>query len=309
MFSALFAATILFATISIAGACDPSRDVWLLSTRYAPHYGPLENAAENISYRKLMNNCCWAGADPAVFQTDVATPTVVYIHGNNTNVNTAAMKGMYVYRSIRSAVGCRPFRFVIWSWPASRVYRRPRNDIPMKADKSDVNSYYLATWLNGLPPTVKVSLTGHSFGPRIIGGALELLAGGEVDGKRLPETITDKWRDGKRNPIRMVLLAAAIDANWFSPCGQYGNALSLVEDALITQNCCDRALRRYPRMNGRRRSGPEAMGYIGPCCVADPSKVHVVDVSCTVGKPHDWRCYCTAPNVVPLWPRYTFMDD
>lgn len=307
VYSALFAAAVLFATISAAGECCPPRDVWLLSTRCAPHCGPLDNAAESIRYSRLSDDCCWTDAGREDFQADPATPTVVYIHGNRTHADAAATKGMYAYRSIRSAVGCRPFRFVIWSWPAGRICSRPRNDIPMKADISDVNGYYLAVWLDSLPPKAKVSLIGHSFGPRIIGGALELLAGGEITGRKLPREIADKWRGGKRNPIRVVFLAAAADADWLAPCGRYANALSLVDDALVTENCCDRALQHYPRMDGR--GGPEAMGLVGPYCVADSSKVHVVDVSCTVGKPHDWRCYCSASNVVAQWARYTFLDD
>ncbi len=301
----LFAAVLLFA--AVARADQRPQDVWLLSTRCAPRCGPLESAPKNIRYWRLRDDCRFEKASATNFQADGETPTVVYIHGNRTDADKAVTKGMYAYRSIRSAVGCRAFRYVIWSWPARRVCRRNRSDFLLKAEYCDVESYYLAAWLDTLPPETKVSLTGHSFGPRIITGAAHLLAGGEVAGRQLPaETVAD-WTAGKRNPIRAVLLAAAMDADWLAPDGRHGLALSLLEGVLITQNGCDRALRWYPRLYGR--CGPQAMGFVGPCGLDDPSKVRVVDVSCTVGKVHDWRCYCSASNVVSQWARYTFLDD
>ena len=49
---------------------------------------------------------------------DPATPTVVYIHGNRTDADEAAGNGCYVDRAIQCQAAGRPFRFVIWSWPA-----------------------------------------------------------------------------------------------------------------------------------------------------------------------------------------------
>ena len=289
---------------------DAKRDIWLLSTRCAPRCGLLENAARHIDYSRLDCDCCCTTTDASEFKVDVAdtsTPTVVFIHGNNTDACGAVTKGMYAYRAIRSAVGCSPFRYVIWSWPADRVCRRHRNDVPLKACYSDVDSYYLACWLDELPPAAKVSLAGHSFGPRIIAGALELLAGGKIAGRKLPDRQVAGRQNLRRPALRAVFLAAAIDAHWLSPCGRYGRAMSLVEEALVTCNCCDRVLRFYPLMYGR--GGPQAMGRIGPCGIDDPSKVQVRDVSCSVGKTHDWRCYCSSPSVAAEWARYTFLAD
>ena len=112
-------------------------------------------------------------------------PTVVFIHGNRTDADEAVVKGWYAYESIQAETADRPFRYVIWSWPAERVCRRNKVDVQLKADYSDVESYYLAKWLDRLRPGVKVSLVGHSFGPRIITGALHLLAGGEVAGRNM----------------------------------------------------------------------------------------------------------------------------
>jgi hypothetical protein len=299
----------LLAVAASASAADAPQAVWLVSTRDATHCGKLDDAPEAIHYWRLTENCQWASADAKQFQADddTAVPTVVYIHGNRTDADDAVAAGMGVYQIIRSE-GCpRAFRYVIWSWPADRMCRRSRPDAQLKAAYSDVESYYLATWLNNLRPGVKVSLIGHSFGPRIITGAMHLLAGGEVAGNVMPKTAVAAWTAGKRNPVRAVLLAAAVDADALAPDSTHGLALSLFDQVLITCNPCDRALRWYPRLYGR--GGPQALGAVGPCGVDSAANLDLVDVSGSVGRRHDWRCYCSAPEVSSQWAHYTFLDD
>ena len=168
-----------------------------------------------------------------------------------------------------------------------------------------MESHYLARWLDRLKPDVPVSLVGHSFGPRVITGALHLLAGGQVAGESLPASTAAAWSGGKRNPVRAVLLAAAIDADALATGGSNGLALSLVEQMLITCNRCDWVLRRYPRLEG---CGPQAMGAVGPCLNDGAEKVEVVDTSGAVGRIHDLRRYCAALNVCRQWAHYTFLD-
>ena len=196
---------------------------------------------------------------------------------------------------------------MIWSWPADRVCRRNRADVQLKADYADAESWRLAAWLQQRRPGVKVSLVGHSFGPRIIVGAMHLLAGGQAAGQSLPADTVAAWRDGKRNPVRAVLLAAAVDAGALKPDASAGQALSLLDETLVAVNSCDWALRLYSRLYGR--GGPPAMGFVGPCGVDDPRKVNVVDVSAAVGRAHDCQRYCSAWDIRGQWAHYTFLDD
>jgi hypothetical protein len=294
--------------VNISRAADAPRDIWLLSTRDASHCSASNEPANAIRYWRLDANCGWAAADAKDFQDGEASqPTVVFVHGNYTDPNEAVTKGMYAYESIREGTGCRPFRYVIWSWPAARVCRRHRGDAQLKVGYSDIESYYFATWLNGLRPGTKLSLVGHSFGPRIIAGALHILAGGEVAGQRMPDEAVRAWTEKKRNPIRAVLLAMADDFDSLAPDGRAGRALSLLDRVLVTRNGCDSTLRWYPRLYGR--GGPDAVGFTGPCGVGEPEKVTVIDVCCTVGKTHDYQYYCSASNVCSRWAQYTFLDD
>jgi hypothetical protein len=306
----LIVAVLSFAAAG-AHAADPPQAVWLISTRGAAHCGELDDSLNSVCYWRWTDECEWSSSDARGFQAadDATAPTVVFIHGNRTSDDDAVAKGWYVYETIRSQSAGRPFRYVIWSWPADRVGRRNRPDVQLKAAYSDAESYYLAAWMGTLRPGRKVSLVGHSFGPRIITGAMHMLAGGELAGQRLPKDTVAAWTAEKRNPVRAVLLAAAEDADALAPDSTNGLALSLLDQVLITRNCCDRVLRWYPRLYGR--GGPQALGWSGPCGVdSDASaKIGVVDVSATVGKIHDWHRYCSASDVRSLWAHYTFLDD
>jgi hypothetical protein len=289
-------------------AADAPRQVWLVSTRDPGHCTASDDAAEAIRYWRLNDDCGWSSANAEEFGGEApASPTVVFIHGNQTDADEAVSKGLYAYEAICAETGGRPFRYVIWSWPADRLCRRHRGDAQLKAAYSDVESYYLATWLHSLRPEVKVSLVGHSFGPRIITGALHMLAGGEVAGQKLPDDTVRAWTGKKRNPLRAVLLAPADDCDALAPDGRNGLAISLLDEVLVTRNGCDRKLRWYSHLYGR--GGPDALGLVGPCGIDQPEKLTVVDVSCTVGKTHDYRCYCSASNVCSQWAQFTFLDD
>jgi len=288
---------------------DAAEDVWLVSTREISHCLAWDAIREHIRYWRSEGDCGWRESDARDFHAEFNPdrPTIVFIHGNQTDAGAAAAKGRFAHRILRDAAAGCPFRFVIWSWPADRVCRRNRPDVQIKADASDEESVRLAAWLDGLRPAQRVCLIGHSFGPRIIAGALHLLAGGTAAGTTLPAETVAAWRDGRKHAVRAVLLAAAIDADWLAPHGQAGRALPLLDRAIATRNACDRALRWYPRLYGR--GGPEALGFCGPCGLADFDRLAVVDVSATVGRTHDVLCYLSAPNLRGLWAQAAFLDD
>ncbi len=301
-----------FAVLStgvFARAADEPQPVWLVSTRGLSSCHRLNDAPENIYYWRMNEDCGWTAADSRDFHAGdaAAIPTIVFIHGNQTDADEAVENGWFTYQTIRAATDDRPFRYVIWSWPSDRVFRHIRPDVQRKADASDVESGRLAEWLDDLRPGMKVSLVGHSFGSRIITGALHLLAGGDMAGERLPDATVAAWSGGRRNPVRAVLLAPAMNADWLAPDRRHGLTLSLIDQAIVTRNRCDRALRWYSWLYGR--GGAEAMGFLGPCGIGDAENIVVLDLGGTVGKSHEFQDYCSASNLIGQWGRYTFLDD
>ena len=176
----------------------------------------------------------------------------------------------------------------------------------LKVSFSDDESYYLARTLPSVLPGTPLSLVGFSLGCRIAGGALQLLAGGQAGGRRLAPEAIAAWTTGTSRPIRVLLVAAAVDRDWFEPSGGEGRATLAVERVLVTQNGRDRGLKFYSRLYGPH--GPEALGYVGPAAPLG-GKLEVVDVSCQVGKQHDYEVYQAAPSVNRRIGWCTFIDD
>ncbi len=300
-------ATVVLLLVRPAGADHPSHEVWLISTRQAPSCGSLQRAEQRIKYRRLGEECRWLKADAATFfdTANPEVPTTIFVHGNRSSANAAIRDGWRVYRYMLRQAQDRPFRLVIWSWPADRIPGRLRRDVQTKAARSDLQSYYLARCLRQTDRRTPVCLIGYSFGARAIAGALHILGGGRVAGRGLPEPVEPTQPD--RPTLRhAVLVACASNADWLSPGRRNGLALSQVDGILITRNRRDYKLRRYSMLY--RRGGPSALGYLGPTGCTPSEKIELVDVSCSVGRAHSWACYEPTPKIRSRLARYAFLQ-
>jgi hypothetical protein len=298
-------ATFIFVVLVSAGLPaaenESGREIWLISTRRAPLCGEplcgkIDAEDARFDYWRLGADDRWGPADREAFlkADDPGVPTSFYIHGNRVGTCTALDQGLSIYRCLEQQADDRPFRMVIWSWPADRIRGRVRNDVRVKARRSDVQGYYLAVCLDRIRADVPVNMIGYSFGARVITVAMHIMAGGEVAGYKLPEKPAPRSA-----PVRAVLVAAALDYDWLLPDRRNGLALDRLDNVLITRNSCDRVLKWYPRMY--RRGGPEALGYAGLACPgrlgAEREKIEMVSVRCSVGKGHSWSNYFRAPGL------------
>src|SRR5262249_28918415 len=146
-------------------------------------------------------------------------------HGYGTDPDWAVHHGNEI-RCLLQQTGCgRPFRLVVWSWPADRELRGVRGirpDIRMKVCRSDVKAYDIGRSLAALPRREPLTLIGFSLGASAASGTLELLEGGTTGCRTLPPASLETWRSSGLRPIRAMLLAAAVDANWFEPSAPAG---------------------------------------------------------------------------------------
>ncbi len=287
---------VLLARCMPATGDDSAGQVWLISTRRAVRCGSVDYGEQKIDFYRLGPDDKWLpeNQDTFVETGRPAVPTTIFIHGNRVGPDAAVRDGWRVFRRMKQDAGGRAFRLVIWSWPSDRIAGRQRHDVRVKASYSDVQSYYLAECLHRIKPDVPVGLVGYSFGARIITGALHMLGGGAVACRRLGEREVAKERKAGRTPLRAVLVAAAIDAGWLAPGCRNSLATSQVEEILVTRNRCDPVLRWYRMMYGLR--GPQAAGYVGAYCRGEScEKIEQLDVTCSIGRVHDWACYVQAP--------------
>ena len=274
----------------------PQDELWLVSCR-GLSCNNVEQEVGKLGYWRYDRNDGWVKASLAeqLATDDPHVITTVFVHGNRIPWGEAFCKGWRAYWTLARCADERPIRFVIWSWP-SEPLQGLINDARTKAWRTDPAGYYLGWYLDQLSPEAPVSLWAHSFGARIVTGALHLLGGGAVAGNQL-----DQRLHATRQPMQVVLLAAALDSDWLIPGHCHGSALSQVASMLLVNNCSDALLKRYHLIYGRR-SCEQALGYTGMSSWSVPpddlSKVSQVDASYHVGKRHLFDLYISSPDLV-----------
>lgn len=220
--------------------------------------------------------------------------TVVYVHGNRFQHADAIRKGFRIHRLLAQGEVRPMMRFVIWSWPSERIHG-PFRDVRLKAERADVEGYYLACLIAKKSDETAWSFLGHSFGARVIGGALEAMGSGELWGVRLE-------RDTSEQPAlaRVALLAAAIDGDIFLPGRDFSNALAVVEQLLVLYNPTDPVLKRYALLDRFRR--PRALGAVGMPWGRGSnevgSEVRQQNVARIVGRSHDDERFYSSPSLM-----------
>ncbi|MDX1944501.1 MAG: hypothetical protein SFU86_03770 [Pirellulaceae bacterium] len=231
----------------------PQDQIWVINTRWLGCSAG--GAAEPNWAVWRYESGRWENSTTADFYaTDSAEiVTAVYIHGNRVDDQNALDDGLAVYFQLVGKLDHEPpVRFVIWSWPSTQI-KGQLNDVRVKADRADVEAYYLARFLAGISPEVRVGLLGFSYGARIIAGGLHGLGGGRVVGHTIDP--------GERAKMRVVFWAAAENSDWLLPGRTHGQALPMAEHWLNLINCCDPALAQYWRVD--KCVGGTALGYAG----------------------------------------------
>ncbi len=236
----------------------------------------------------------WQSTDlGSVLAVDPGVSTVIFVHGNRLTAWDAKCEGLAVYRRIvRRSADDTPIRFVVFSWPSSQI-GGPLNDVRVKAARTRPAGCQLAWLVDQLPAETPITMVGFSFGARIITGSLHVLGGSTLGGLGLSEV-----QHPHRRPVNAVLLAAALNSDWLCPGRYHGQAMTMVNQMLLVNNCADRAMKFYhfSATNGR----PQALGLHGPACCLDANnaaKIATLNVSRYVGQEHDVFCYLSAPGV------------
>lgn len=301
---------------------DGEDSLWTIDTRTAAYRRGTPLAEAGVRVLKKVHNCWVDASRDELAAADQKMPLIVFFHGMWLDQAGGREEGMRLYRLLKQHQEGRPFQFVIWSWPAMRQQFAPRKDVRVKVARTDTQAFYAAQWLETLPADRPICLVGYSLGARIVSGSLELLAGGTVGGQSLqsltiecPEEevhvlrgphesatlqevsyvqeVSQEMKISPRRPLRVALVAAAIDNGSFLPGHRNGLALSQVERMVVTRNSSDHVLRWYPMLNGC--GGPEALGATGPACLSrfgeESNQLEVLSVSCSVGRDHYWMSY------------------
>ena len=161
--------------------CDRSQDeIWLVSSRNLSPKRVMECDCGELDVFKLNDNK-WNKSSYSEFmqkgEEDASLPTVVFIHGNRTDLQYAKIRGLQTYRAVVQDCKLKtPVIFVIWTWPADKVCGIVQ-DLNTKAKIADNHSYLMARFISRLDHKPKVRIIGYSYGGRMVVNALHLLQG------------------------------------------------------------------------------------------------------------------------------------
>jgi hypothetical protein len=233
----------------------------------------------------------------SVQAADPSVATVIFVHGNRLSNWDAKSEGLGVYRRMAcQSPSAAPLRFVIFSWPSAQI-RGPLKDVRAKAARTGPAGCQLAWFVDQLPEESRVTLVGFSFGARIITGSLHILGGGSLG----RYCALEPQHPGRR-PVNVVLLAAALHADWLAPGRYHGLAMSQVDQMLLLNNCSDPAMKYYRFVTKGCR--PQALGCCGPMRIDTDgaAKITQRNVRCYVGREHNLFCYLSAPGAIgQIW--------
>jgi hypothetical protein len=276
-------------TRPLCGNCDPE------SLRTGLDFETYSACDESGSRR-------WQASDLESFLAfDPTVRTIIFVHGNRITPFDAKNEGLAVYRKLVNYAGDgERIRFVIWSWPSAQI-RGPLRDVREKAARTGPAGCQLAWVLNQMPAETPVSLVGFSFGARIITGGLHILAGGSLNGCSLAE-----HAHANRPPMDVVLIGAALHANWLGDGQYHGLAMTQVNRMFLVNSCQDIAMRYYRFI--QKRGNPQALGLRGPTYISaeNSAKIQMRDASRYTGSEHNLFRYLCAPGVVgQIWETST----
>jgi hypothetical protein len=269
--------------------------VWTISSRQTP-CGDAD--APRLSYWRLHPQSNeWTPSTHEAFLAadDPAVPSCFFVHGNRVSHGESFDIGWRAYKRFRAhAPPERRFRFVIWSWPSTRIQGQIK-DVRVKARQSEAHAIYLAWLLDQMHPQTQVSLVGYSYGARLIAGSLHILGGGRSAGRGLATRVHPQ-----RLPLRAVLMAGALDSNALLPHARNGLALTQVDRMLVLTNPADEVLKYYRLLYGLggKMQALGAAGAAGLRSLGDRAKVAHWNVSRFVGSDHDWARYLYSPVIV-----------
>jgi esterase/lipase superfamily enzyme len=267
-------------------ACGP---FWVISTRQLPGFCDCRasDGRFDVGFYPTCGSPVPATIDDFLATDDPRTLTVIFIHGNGVDCDLAISEGRKLYAQLL-ACGSPSIRFVIYSWPSEYQGGRLRSDLDAKFRRTDAEMLYFAYLVDLISPDAPITSIGYSYGARVVTGGLHLLGGGAINCQTLSVR-----KYPARQPLRVILLAAAVEYDVLGVGGLHGNALSEVSRMSILINPDDRVLNLFPKLSEGRRL--PALGDRGPLpstiAEADRAKLEIVDVSDDIGRHHSFASH------------------
>ncbi len=282
---------------------DPSQlcmraedEIWLISSRCIPTCGPVD------LNRLDCYRWCGESFSPDNYETlsaehkaQTIKRTVFFLHGNRTDFEWAAMRGLQVFNNVFGTdLNRQPVRYVIWSWPADPQRRRGK-EYKQNSLRSVWEANALAEFIGELGNATPIGLVGYSFGAQTTLLAAEQACSREVsDG-------TGQFK------FRICCLAPALQKPWSQVADPFAACEGCVTHSLQMTNSQDRALQAH-KFISRFASGSYASWTNVDEKSSSMNPQVNLDIGDLVGSRHNVVLYVSQPFVAAQI-RATIFDD
>ncbi|MEZ6055286.1 MAG: alpha/beta hydrolase [Planctomycetaceae bacterium] len=291
-------------------------DVPWIGTAEQPHYWfassreSTQNVRDGVGgltyFERLPDgSLCRTSLAGMLSQFQPGVPVLVFCHGSFVDFASTLQESHAAYRWMRRACPNLPLHIVFFTWPSETECTLLTPVLgAARGKQAEYNGLHLAQFLRCLPDEHPVTLFGHSHGTRVIFSALEIAAGGTIQGMELRGGVGQKR-------LRAIVTASAIDHQWLNVGQRYGRALCRAEGVLNLRNSEDCVLAIYPL---NRPFAGRAFGRIGqtrtderrqPCAC----KVTDYDVGDLIGRGHVWPSYFSTPQIASLTSDWVYYPD
>ena len=255
----------------------PGDEIWLVSAR---NLG--ECCSPNVLQCQRFINGVWINSTcDELFDASHASAIrpVVYVHGYQTDLGDAQLRGIQVYQNLFGSCGSsNPIRYVIWAWKSERETRRVVREFTQKAQHALELGDAFAMTLNRLqtkPPVV----IAYSLGAQVCLSAL----------------VRSSTYNG--SPVHLAFIAAATDCGFDRCCLQMHGSGNIAK-SYVFANRSDIAI-RAARLSCRLARGrkPEKFEQIAPLFPGQLGEVNIVDITQVSTRQHSIIKYTSIPIV------------
>ena len=255
----------------------PGDEVWLVSARNLGNC-----CSPNILQCQRLHDGVWINTPCTdLFDAKQAPDSipVVYVHGYQTNLADAQLRGIQVYQNLFGMCPAHnPIRYVIWAWKSERETRRVVREFTEKSQHALELGDAFAITLNQLqtkPPVV----IAYSLGAQVCLSAL----------------VRSQAYNG--SPVHLAFIAAATDCGFDRCCLQMQGCGNIAK-SYVFSNRGDIAI-RAARLSCRLARGrkPEKLEQIAPRFPTQLGEVNIVDITPVSTRQHSIIKYTSIPVV------------
>jgi len=256
-------------------------DVWLVSARDS-HCHPSDMSLLECS--RLVNGC-WQSEELANLTDDHAQDkakvTMIYVHGNRTNLKWAKSRALQFYDNSLRSCERPPLRFVVFAWKSEAEKARVIQDYKIKSNRSVTVGKAFYELLDHFDDR-KMLLGGFSLGAQVV---LSAMSEAEL-----------RTRSAKAGQYQVAVIAPAINSDFSRASLAIYPQNSLVRhtDVFVSQEDC--AVKVSEAINRRTNSSgfniTDLVDYQGGASVS----VH--DITCEVNRRHSIDNYGRSVSVV-----------